>query len=86
MTQELETRNSLKEKSLDELATELALLPEGSEEVDRYHAELVRRENQSRLDASTAQLASEKRRYSPWTIVILAIAILAMAASIMFQK
>lgn len=56
MTQELKTKKSLKEKSLDELAPELAPLPEGSEEAHMYHAELVRRGNQSELDAATAQL------------------------------
>ena len=86
MTQELNANESLKEKSLDALATELALLPEGSAEADIYHAELVRRRNQSTLDAATAQLVSEKTRYSPWTIVILGIAILALAASILLQK
>jgi hypothetical protein len=86
LAEEFKEKISLTDKSLDELATELALLPEGSEEADMYHAELVRRENQSTLDAATAQLVSEKRRYPPWTVIILGVAILAMVASMLLQK
>jgi hypothetical protein len=86
LTEEFKKKISLTDKRLDELATELALLPEGSEEADMYHAELVRRENQSTLDAATAQLVSEKRRYPPWTVIILGVAILAMVASMLLQK
>jgi hypothetical protein len=86
LTEEFKKKISLADKRLDELATELALLPEGSEEADMYHAELVRRENQSTLDAATAQLVSEKRRYPPWTVIILGVAILAMVASMLLQK
>jgi hypothetical protein len=41
----------LANKSLDELAAELALLPEGSEEANQYHDELARRQEQADLDA-----------------------------------
>jgi hypothetical protein len=86
LAEEFKKTISLTDKRLDELATELALLPEGSEEADMYHAELARRENQSTLDAATAQLVSEKRRYPPWTVIILGVAILAMVASMLLQK
>ena len=86
MAKESKKTISLTDKRLDELATELALLPEGSDEANMYHAELVRRKNQSTLDAATAQLVSEKRRYPPWTVIILGVVILAMVASMLLQK
>ena len=67
-------------------ATELALLPETSEEAGLYHAEILRRQDQNVLDASTAQLASEKRRFSTWTVIMLAIAMLATTATMLLQK
>jgi hypothetical protein len=77
---------SLADKSLDELAARLALLPEGSEQASLYHDEIVRRQQQADLDKATSGLIAERRRYSVVTILILGAAILAMAASILLQK
>ncbi len=86
MAQEIEKKTSLADMSLDELAAELARLPEGSEEASMYHDEIIRRHGQTTLDTTTAQLISERRRYSAWTLVILGLAIFAMVAGIMLQK
>jgi len=86
LAQEIEKKISLADMSLEELAAELALLPEGSEEASMYHDEIVRRHSQTTLDSTTAQLISERRRYSTWTLVILGLAIFAMVAGIMLQK
>jgi hypothetical protein len=51
-----------------------------------YHDEIVRRHSQTTLDTTTVQLISERRSYSTWTVVILALAIFAMVAGIMLQK
>lgn len=64
MAQEIEKKTSLADKSLDELAAELARLPETSEEASMYHDEIARRHSQTTLDTNTAQLISERRRYS----------------------
>jgi hypothetical protein len=77
---------ALNEKSLDELATELASLPEGSEQTELYHDEIVRRQQQADLDKTASELVAEKRKYPVWTILILGAAILAMAASMLLQK
>ena len=77
---------SLVNKSLDELATEIALLPEGSEQANLYHDEIVRRQQQADLDKTTSELVAERRKYSVWTIVVLGAAIFAVAASILLQK
>jgi hypothetical protein len=77
---------SLADKSLDELATEIALLPEGSEQANLYHDEIVRRQQQADLDKTTSELVAERRKYSVWTILILGAAILALAASMLLQK
>jgi hypothetical protein len=77
---------SLADKSLDELATEIALLPEGSEHANLYHDEIVRRQQQADLDKTTSELVAERRKYSVWTILILGAAILALAASMLLQK
>ena len=74
------------DKSLDELATEIALLPEGSEQANLYHHEIVRRQQQADLDKTTSELVAERRKYSVWTILILGAAILALAASMLLQK
>lgn len=76
----------LADKSLDELAAELARLPEGSAQAERYHDEIIRRQEQAELDGSTSGLIAEKRKYSAWTIVILGAAILALVASMMLQR
>ena len=86
MAQEIEKKTSFADMSLDELAAELARLPEGSEEASMYHDEIIRRHGQTTLDTTTAQLISERRRYSAWTLVILGLAIFAMVAGIMLQK
>jgi hypothetical protein len=65
---------------------ELARLPETSEEARMYHDEIIRRHSQTTLDTTTAQLVSERRRYSIWTVIILGLAIFAMVAGIMLQK
>jgi hypothetical protein len=77
---------SLADKSLDELATELALLPEGSEQAELYHDEIMRRQQQADLDKTSSELGAERRKYSVLTILILGAAILAMAASMLLQK
>jgi hypothetical protein len=77
---------SLANKSLDELAAQLALLPEGSEEANQYHDELARRQEQADLDSATSGLVAERRRHSVWTILILGAAIFAVAASMLLQK
>jgi hypothetical protein len=77
---------SLADKSLDELATEIALLPEGSEQANLYHDEIVRRQQQADLDKTTSELVAEGRKYSVWTILILGAAILAFAASMLLQN
>jgi hypothetical protein len=77
---------SLADKSLDELATEIALLPEGSEQAELYHDEIVRRQQQVDLDKTTSELVAEGRKYSVWTILILGAAILAFAASMLLQN
>jgi hypothetical protein len=82
----VEKRASLANKSLDELATELALLPEGSGEANLYHDEIVRRQQQADLDKTTSELVAEGRKYSVWTILILGAAILAFAASMLLQN
>jgi hypothetical protein len=71
LAQESEKKASLADMSLEELAAELARLPEGSEEASRYHDEIIRRHSQTTLDTTTAQLISERRRYSTWTLVFL---------------
>jgi hypothetical protein len=76
----------LADKSLDELAPEIALLPEGSEQANLYHDEIVRRQQQADLDKTTSELVAERRKYSVWTILILGAAILALAASMLLQK
>jgi hypothetical protein len=76
----------LADKSLDELATEIALLPEGSEQANLYHDEIVRRQQQADLDKTTSELVAEGRKYSVWTILILGAAILAFAASMLLQN
>ena len=86
MAQEIEKKTSLADMSLDELAAERARLPETSEEAHMYHDEIVRRHSQTTLDTTTVHLVSERRRYSTWTVVILALAIFAMVAGIMLQK
>ena len=86
MAQEIEKKISLADMSLDELAAELARLPETSEVAGMYHDEIVRRHSQTTLDTTTVQLISERRRYSTWTVVILALAIFTMVAGIMLQK
>ena len=86
MAQESEKKTSLADMSLEELAAELARVPETSEEATVYHDEIIRRHSQTTLDTNTAQLISERRRYSTWTLVILGLAIFAMAAGIMLQK
>ena len=82
----VEKRASLANKSLDELAAQLALLPEGSEEANQYHDELARRQEQADLDKTTSELVAEGRKYSVWTILILGAAILAFAASMLLQN
>jgi hypothetical protein len=77
---------SLADKSLDELAAQVALLPEGSDQASLYHDETVRRQQQADLDKATSGLIAERRKYSVVTILILGAAILAMAASILLQK
>ena len=86
MAQEIEKKISLADMSLEELAAELARLPEGSEEASMYHDEIIRRASQTTLDTTTAQLISERRRYSTWTLVMLGLAIFAMVAGIMLPK
>jgi hypothetical protein len=86
LAQEIEKKTSLADMSLDELAVELARLPETSEEARMYHDEIIRRHSQTTLDTTTAQLVSERRRYSIWTVIILGLAIFAMVAGIMLQK
>jgi len=86
VTQRDERSASLADKSLDELATEVALLPEGSEQANLYHDEIVRRQQQADLDKTTSELVAERRKYSVWTILILGAAILALAASMLLQK
>jgi hypothetical protein len=86
LAQEIEKKTSLADMSLDQLAAERARLPETSEEARMYHDEIVRRHSQTTLDTTTVQLISERRRYSTWTVVILALAIFAMVAGIMLQK
>ncbi len=86
MIQGDERSASLADKSLDELATEIALLPEGSEQANLYHDEIVRRQQQADLDKTTSELVAERRKYSVWTILILGAAILALAASMLLQK
>jgi hypothetical protein len=86
LAQEIEKKTSLADMSLDEFAAERARLPETSEEARMYHDEIVRRHSQTTLDTTTVQLISERRRYSTWTVVILALAIFAMVAGIMLQK
>jgi len=76
----------LADKNLDELAAELARLPEGSEQAELYHDEIVRRQEQADLDGATAALVGEKRKYSAWTILIFGAAVLAFLASMMLQK
>jgi hypothetical protein len=44
------------------------------------------KENQADLDGATAQLVSEKKKYSGWTVIILGMAILATVASMLLQK
>ena len=86
MAQEIEKKTSLAEMSLEELAAELARVPETSEEASMYPDEIIRRHSQTTLDTTTAQLIAERRRYSTWTLVILGLAIFAMVAGIMLQK
>lgn len=86
MIQRDERSASLADKSLDELATEIALLPEGSEQANLYHDEIVRRQQQADLDKTTSELVAEGRKYSVWTILILGAAILAFAASMLLQN
>jgi len=86
VTQRDERSASLADKSLDELATEIALLPEGSEQANLYHDEIVRRQQQADLDKTTSELVAERRKYSVWTILILGAAILAFAASMLLQN
>jgi hypothetical protein len=86
LVREIEKKTSLADKSVDDLAAELARLPETSEEASMYHDEIVRRHSQTTLDSTTAQLISERRRYSIWTVVILGLAIFAMVAGIMLQS
>jgi hypothetical protein len=86
LAQEIEKKTSLADMSLEELVAELARLPETSEEATMYHDEIIRRHSQTTLDTTTAQLISERRRYSTWTLVILGLAIFAMVAGIMLQK
>jgi hypothetical protein len=86
LTQEFDKQISLADKSLDELAEDLALLPETSDEASMYHAEVIRRQEQAALDGTTAPLVSEKRKYSIWTLFIFGIAVFAFVASLVFQK
>lgn len=86
MIQGDERSASLADKSLDELATEIALLPEGSEQANLYHDEIVRRQQQADLDKTTSELVAERRKYSVWTILILGATILALAGSMLLQK
>jgi hypothetical protein len=86
LAQESEKKTSLADMSLEKLAAELARVPETSEEATMYHNEIIRRHSQTTLDTTTAQLISERRRYSTWTLVILGLAIFAMVAGIMLQK
>jgi hypothetical protein len=72
---------TLSEKSLDQLAAEVAALAEGSEEAHLYHDEMVRRQEQADLDKATSELVGETKKHSVLTIVILAAAILAATAS-----
>jgi hypothetical protein len=76
MADKADKRSSLITKSLDELAEEMACLPETSGEANMY-AEIARRQTQAALDAKTAQLASRKRKLSFWTILILGSGMLA---------
>jgi hypothetical protein len=77
---------SLAGKSLDELTSEMARLPEGSEQVHLYHEEIVQRQDQADLDKATSELVAERRKYSVLTILILGTGFLAMVASMLFQK
>jgi hypothetical protein len=77
---------SLANKSLEELASEIAQLPEGSEQVHLYHEEIVRRQEQANLDKATSELVAERRKYSVLTVLILGAGVLAMVASMFFQK
>jgi hypothetical protein len=86
LAQESEKKTSLADMSLEELAAELARVPETSEEATMYHDEIIRRHSQTTLDTTTAQLISERRTYSTWILVILGLAIFAMVAGIMLQK
>jgi hypothetical protein len=81
-----ENTPSLANKSLDELAKEIALMAEGSEQAKLYHDEIGRRQQQADLDKATSDLVAERRKYSVWTILILGAAIFAMAASMLLQK
>jgi len=83
---ETDKERLLATKSLDQLANELADLPESSEDAAIYHAEIVRRQNQHALDVSTAQLSSETIKHSFWKILVLGIALLAMLVGMMFQS
>jgi hypothetical protein len=76
----------LTEKSLDELASEIARLPEGSEQVYLYHEEIVRRQDQADLDQATSELAAGRTKYSVLTILVLGAGFLAMVASMLLQK
>jgi hypothetical protein len=81
-----ENTPSLANKSLQELAAEIALLPEGSEQAKLCHDEIVRRQQQADLDKATSDLVTERRKYSVWTILVLGAAIFAFAASMLLQK
>jgi hypothetical protein len=61
---EKEDSASLANKSLDELANEIARLPEGSEQVHLYHDEIVWRQQQLDLDKATSGLVAERRKFS----------------------
>ena len=77
---------SLTDKSLDELASEIARLPEGSEKIYLYHEEIVRRQDQADLDKATSELAAGRRKYSVLAILVLGAGLLAMVASMLLQK
>ena len=64
MIAEKEDSASLANKSLDELANEIARLPEGSEQVHLYHDEIVWRQQQLDLDKATSGLVAERRKFS----------------------
>ena len=74
---EAEKQRSPATKGADEPADEI----ETTKAARAYHAQ-----TQAELDAVTAALAAAKTKHSLWTVVILAAAVLATVAAIMFQQ